>query len=60
MGNSTEGANLTLVEKLYENLNDKKISAVLLLDISKAFDSVNHEILLNKLKNLGITGIELQ
>ena len=32
-----------------------KLTAVVLLDFSKAFDSINHQTLLNKLRNIGIS-----
>ncbi len=47
---STETALLTLSNKLYENINNKKMSSLTLCDLSKASDSVKHEILIyNKL-----------
>ena len=46
---STETALLTITNKIYENIEQKKISLLLLLDLSKAFDSVSHQILLDKL-----------
>ena len=51
---STETALLTVTNKIYENIENRKISLLLLLDLSKAFDSVNHEILIEKCKNLNI------
>ena len=45
---STETALMKVTEKLYSNIDEKKISLLLLLDLSKAFDSVSHEILLHK------------
>ena len=36
------------------NLNNGKFSGILFLDIRKCFDSISHEILLNKLKVFGI------
>ena len=45
---STETALLTITNKIYENIEHKKISLLLLLDLSKAFDSVSHQILLSK------------
>ena len=46
---STELAITTPYDKLLTNLNENKVSFSLFLDIKKAFDSVNHPILLKKL-----------
>ena len=35
-------------------MDDKKVSAVVLLDMSKAFDSIRHDILMQKLQKLGV------
>ena len=51
---STETALLTVTNSLYENIEKKKISLLILLDLSKAFDSVSHPILLNKMSMLNI------
>ena len=51
---STETALLTVTNKIYENMENRKISLLLLLDLSKAFDSVNHQILLEKCEKLYI------
>ena len=49
---STETALLAITEKIYENMDNNKISLLSLLDLSKAFDSVNHELLLEKLQKV--------
>jgi retron-type reverse transcriptase len=36
-------------------MDNKKLSAVILIDISKAFDSINHSILLKKLSAIGVS-----
>ena len=46
---STETALIKLTEKLYENIDNNQISLLCLCDLSKAFDSVSHSILLEKL-----------
>ena len=51
---STETALLELSNNVYYNIDKKKISLLLLLDLSKAFDSVNHDILMKKMYNLKI------
>ena len=53
-GLSTETALLKISDKIYQNIDNKKISLLLLLDLSKAFDSVNHRILLDKLQGVNI------
>ena len=56
---STELASLHLVDILNYQLDSKNIPLNIYLDLSKAFDSLNHNILLRKLKFYGITGIAL-
>ena len=51
---STETALLQVTEQLYKNIDERRISLLVLLDLSKAFDSVNHNILIQKLNNLNI------
>ena len=50
---STELAITTLYDKLLDNLNAKKTTFLLFLDLKKAFDSVSHSILLKKLYHYG-------
>lgn len=44
----------TLIDEVVTNLNKKKKVAGVFLDLSSAFDSINHDILLNKLSHYGV------
>ena len=55
-GRSCEHAILNAQNTLLENLNKRQISILLLIDFSKAFDMVDHGLLINKLNHYGIRG----
>ena len=54
--NSTTHALLDIVEKIRDNLDKKTFSCGVFIDLEKAFDTVNHNILLQKLQFYGILG----
>ena len=56
-GRSCENALLDAQNTLISSLHKKQISLLLLIDFSKAFDMVDHKILLHKLNHYGISGI---
>jgi retron-type reverse transcriptase len=55
-GKSTEDALLKFCGEIFDGLDKKKTCAALFIDISKAFDCVDHKLLLKKLYNIGIRG----
>ena len=45
----------------YENMDNSELNGVVFVDIRKAFDSINHGILLHKMRDeFGISNIELK
>lgn len=57
-GNSTSKAVETAVSNILENFEQGLMTCATLLDLSKAFDTVPHNILLTKLERYGIRGEE--
>ena len=57
---STEYAILDIYEKLIHNLDNSLSSCAIFLDLAKAFDTVSHDILLQKLEVYGIRGTSLK
>ena len=54
---STNLALIEITETLRRALDDKKVACGLFVDFQKAFDTVNHKILAEKLKHYGIRGL---
>ena len=58
-GHSTELAAARFVNELVVDIDNYKIPTSVLIDLSKAFDTLNHDILISKLKHYGVFGVEL-
>ena len=54
---STQHAILDIVKTKHSNMDNRKYSCGIFIDLKKAFDTVNHEILLAKLENYGVRGV---
>ena len=52
-------ASIELIDRILKNFENKKCPIAIYMDLSKAFDTLDHSILLNKLKYYGIHGKEL-
>ena len=51
---------LTILDQISQEMDGKKYSIGVLLDLSKAFDTIDHQILLQKLEIYGVRGIALK
>ena len=54
---STNHALLSIVEQIRNSLDKKMFACGVFIDLEKAFDTVNHQILLSKLYHYGIRGV---
>ena len=54
---STNHALLSITEKVREALDKSNFACGIFIDLQKAFDTVDHQILLKKLENYGIRGL---
>ena len=55
-GDSKSHAIITLVDKVSKSLDKEQIVGKVYIDIRKAFDSISHQILLDKLHEIGNRG----
>ena len=58
-GHSTELAALELADRISQHLDKGEIPIAIFLDLSKAFDTLDHKILLSKLQYYGVKGAAL-
>ena len=58
-GHSTSLALVDLYDKISEAIDKKEVAVGVFLDLSKAFDTVNHDIFFQKLEHYGVRGIVL-
>ena len=56
---STSLAVIELIEKITNSLDQKNYAAGVCIDLKKAFDTINHDRLINKLERYGIRGVVL-
>ena len=57
-GHSTITTLLQMCDNWYENMDNGKLAGVVFIDIRKAFDSIDHSILLKKLAYYGVSQVE--
>ena len=55
--NSTTNALIEITEKIKESVDKGKFGCGIFIDLRKAFDTVNHNILLTKMEHYGIRAV---
>ena len=58
-GHSAQDLVFKVVDDWRGYLDDDEIVGSLFIDLTKAFDSIDHQLMLLKLQNIGVDGIEL-
>ena len=58
-GHSTELVSVRFVNDLIQQMDTFNIPISILIDLCKAFDTLDHKIMLSKLRYYGISGVEL-
>ena len=56
LGHSTCTALLNISDYVLKNIDKGNLTGAVFLDLSKAFDMINHSILKDKLANIGVRG----
>ena len=59
-GLSTSMALLQLVDERTESIDSKKVTIRVFVDLAKAFNTIDHGILLKKMQHYGIRGVALR
>ena len=59
-GHSTDHALIKLIDSIYDSFNQNKYSLGVFIDLSKAFDTVDHNILIDKLNSYSIKNNSLE
>ena len=56
---STETSVIQTTDAILNAIDKKKLTATVFLDMSKAFDSIDHELLISKLEDVGVSNMTL-
>ena len=55
-GQTTQQMSFSLNDKILKGFDDRLLSGMILIKLQKAFDTINHDILLKKLNIIGFSG----